>query len=791
MKKNRILPIAVAVALSVLAIVYGSRFRVAEGISVSFDAEATRPFVCQVFFIERVGEPFQEAKSRSILIPEGPSRAVFVLPTVSLTSLRIDFGSDPVAVRLGRIRVSGKRTIELDWNDFGVRNGLDRFDVGKDGTLSLEAGPGDPFAIYVPALAAEGRSLPNSTALAIVLFAGAGLWWVLAGPGGLLRNAVPRPGETLFSPPFLILALLLVFARLALSSRLPPFFGASDWDDVWFVRSAGYLGGLDWLGPYDDHTLIKGCFGPAVLAFCAVTGLTFHAAETLLYLLGCAFFLAIVSRLVRNRPLLLALFALLLFNPISFSLSTWQRIYRNGMVLWQVPLAFGFLFLTFLESGRDGRKTVVYAVLSGLVLWMFQNTREDGIWIWPFALVCMFCAGARAWRSAKIRRSGRIAGIVSCILPVVVFAAGNGILCLINWRVYGVPIRNDRDAGNYAKAMQDLFLIEPDAEDDARLSGPEHEGHYHSIYYSTLCKAYETSPTLNGARREIDAAIDAWAGFDKYAERNLKMDHMLFAIRRGVFAAGHYVSLAESEAFFGAVHKELSAAFRDGRISRRGLSVSALVAPFRAKHVPLFLKEWKSAIRSAVENPDAGVRLIGLEEPGRYTVAEEAVPLFERMTGSRMVARADWPPIEPYVARANSVAAAYSAFLPWAALLFLFGHACLSLLVCVRAAAVRGLFDWWLFATGILLSFLLHTACIAFVSATTFPATGYGYLASSGQLVLMFVCVVAAIFTKVVVRVIGERTEGAVSELTHDLLGEAESVDDGAKMQKTATEEGS
>ena len=51
----------------------------------------------------------------------------------------------------------------------------------------------------------------------------------------------------------------------------------------------------------------------------------------------------------------------------------------------------------------------------------------------------------------------------------------------------------------------------------------------------------------------------------------------------------------------------------------------------------------------------------------------------------------------------------------------------------------------WLFAAGILGSFLLHTACIAYVSATTFWARIGSYMTSSYQMELMFVVVVAAL----------------------------------------------
>ena len=49
----------------------------------------------------------------------------------------------------------------------------------------------------------------------------------------------------------------------------------------------------------------------------------------------------------------------------------------------------------------------------------------------------------------------------------------------------------------------------------------------------------------------------------------------------------------------------------------------------------------------------------------------------------------------------------------------------------------------WLLAVGIASGFFLHTACIAYVSATTYWATIASYMASACQLELMFVVVAA------------------------------------------------
>ena len=537
-----------------------------------------------------------------------------------------------------------------------------------------------------------------------------------------------------------MLATLLVVARFAISFRIPAWFTGSPWDDLWFFRAASSLLDGRWLGPYDQHTLIKGMCGPAILAASSLSGVPYLVGETALYVFSSLFFLTVAARISRNRLFLLCSLALLLFNPLSTSLGAFQRIHRNGMPLWQVPLAFGTLFLLFLDSRRSWRVLLVRAVVAGIALWTFQNTREDGIWLWPFAIACMV---ASAWR-ARIRENGRKPNafrVLSCFVPLLVVAAGNAVVCLLNWRAYGLPMRNDRDSGCYAKTMRDLYLVEPDPADEMRLTSPEHAGHYHGIYWSTICKAFEASPTLSKARSGIEARFDSWARGLGYHDRDLYEDKPLFALRDGVADAGFYSSLKTSETFWKNVHEELSAAFEAGRLTRRGVSFTAMAAPFRAKDVPRILREWGSAIVCAACFRETESRLV---DNGSLR-GREWMPKLERISGERIVTDDANASAAPYVARANGVGRVYSALMPWL----------LSAALCAFVSFTASLFrpgkrrnlllPGWLFAAGMLGSFLLHTACIAYISATTFWATRGYYMTASYQLALMFVVFIAGL----------------------------------------------
>ena len=743
MKRLRILFLLAFFAAAFLAIEHRSWLSKEVAISVGLKAPTSVP--CQIFYTDEPGMSFASAKAVTVsALPNGNPVRVRI-PVKRLEQLRFDFGVAPGTVRAGPVTVTGRETRTLDWREFRVRHDIGRFDVDAGGAANVTSVGGDPYAIRPEPLGVAGRLRVNAFAFAVlvVLSALAGLA-LAAAPAAWRRFASAPRNEQIKAAAFLAATAALVAARFALVAQMPPWFGASAWDDLWFVKAADSLIRGEWLGAYGQHTLCKGCFGPMTMASASILGIPFLVAETILFVLGCAMFVFVLSRLVRNRAFLFLAFAVLLFNPTSISLVSFQRIYRNGMPLWQVPLVFGCLFMTYRSAHGPARRLAAWSIASGIALWAFQNTREDGIWLWPFALVCLASAAARAHAATETRKAG-IARAATCFAPLVVLMAGNAALCAANWRAYGVPIRNDRDAGNYAKAMRDLYLMAPDPEDEARLSSPEHAGHYHNIYYSTLCKAYDASPTLASARSGIDSVIASWARFQGYSGMDLRHDHMLFAIRDGAAKVGIYGSLPRSERFFGDVHRELSAAFADGRLSRRGFSFTAMAAPFRWEFVPGILREWGEALSSATTFAGVEAECKGGGQPGRDTAANDMLGAFRRASLHAIPGDGGGTAARAAVERANMEIKAYSAVARWALPAALGIYLFLSAALFRRRANRGRLLDWWLLATGILGSILLHTACIAYMSATTFWATNYYYLAPSGQLALMFATVVAGL----------------------------------------------
>lgn len=367
---------------------------------------------------------------------------------------------------------------------------------------------------------------------------------------------------------------ILILLRIILSSRLPAYILASmPHDDGWLVRQANFILMGNWLGPYDQFTLIKGPFSPLFMAFAAQIGVSFSSLNTWLYCVSCLVFVFAVRPIIKNQWLQVISFAVLLFNPITYALETGQRIYRNSMGQWQILIIVGCLFAIFLRRNENGKSLLKWGVLGGLALGAFFGTREDSAWISAFVMGTI----SATILIFLLEKRGPKKKIFFYLVPLMVVLLVNSMFALKNKRYYGAAIVNDRNGGNFAKVAGDLYAITPDANDDMLYSSDAYRDRYITMYVSTIEKALAASPTLNQIAGPFRESIKWWAALAHPNIGQPSTDHMLFALRDGARAAGYYKSLPETEEFYGKVHEELKMAFEKGTLTQHGFSISPLI----------------------------------------------------------------------------------------------------------------------------------------------------------------------------------------------------------------------
>jgi hypothetical protein len=126
-------------------------------------------------------------------------------------------------------------------------------------------------------------------------------------------------------------ALVLTVAQLWLTrGQGVCALGNAGYDDRLFIDLAQHLIAGEWLGPFNELTLAKGPFYPLFIAGAFAAGIPLFLAQHLLYAAACALFTRALRPAIASGWWRLLIFALLLWNPMSFEASSMGRPAGSG-----------------------------------------------------------------------------------------------------------------------------------------------------------------------------------------------------------------------------------------------------------------------------------------------------------------------------------------------------------------------------------------------------------------------------------------------------------------------------
>jgi hypothetical protein len=262
-------------------------------------------------------------------------------------------------------------------------------------------------------------------------------------------------------------AALVSVLSVMLRARMPFTIGGGAVDDRLYLRTATYLAQGQWLGPFDQYTLVKGPAYPAFIAAMYRSGVPLQVGEQLTHLLAAAAVATCVWVAIRRPVLGLAVYAALALDPVNFD--TWSsRATRDGWYSSLTLLLLATVFLAVYAAVAHARLPWVVAasVIAGVTAGVFTLCREETMWIAPALLVVVaglpLCIFVRWWfrkprtrmqGSRVFRAIGRLA-LVGAIIGMV-GAAAIVRVTMTNEREYGVAITSDLVYGSFGRTYAD------------------------------------------------------------------------------------------------------------------------------------------------------------------------------------------------------------------------------------------------------------------------------------------------------------------------------------------------
>ncbi len=382
------------------------------------------------------------------------------------------------------------------------------------------------------------------------------------------------------------IAIFFVAMRLWLSSIMqisaePGQF----YDDGLYVNLAVELLAGNWLGNYNNLTLIKGPGYPLWLAFNSLIGTPLLLSQSILYVISSALLTISLRSTINNKPLLLLLFILLLFNPFIETRVMREGIYPSLFML----VCAGFIGI-YSEACESKTRMTAWSALAGFSLLWFWITREEGIWIFPLVLL-LILATSRSIHSRSL--NDKFSRYFIVFAPVLIAILGISTLALINFIYYGKFINIEIKDNPLLSAYGALTRV-------------SHEQYirYLDVPKEVRYKIYAVSPAFAELKPYLDEGrsplIESWkkltCGMYPKTCGDIGGNWMMWAFRDAVFLAGYHTSASQAAKFYEKVAAEVNTACDNGFLSC-GSARSSLATPLRRElWVP-----FRDAIRSGAE----------------------------------------------------------------------------------------------------------------------------------------------------------------------------------------------
>lgn len=383
-----------------------------------------------------------------------------------------------------------------------------------------------------------------------------------------------------YLPVIVILIFILLKLYLVSGQTLFAITNAGH-DDRLFLTLAENLLHFQWLGEYNNLTLAKGMLYPLWIAINFVLGLPLLFSEQLLYVFGSTLFILAVRPLIRNNWLLVLLFILILFNPISYANEPFTRVIREGIYVSLTLITLSSIIGLFVRR-LSLKKAFPWAIFLGLSLSAFWLTREEGIWILPIFLVLY---GFILYEGVLNRKKREWKNhLFLMFTPFLILAVS--ILCVstINFYYYQTFTTVEFKSNSFVEAYGALSRV------NHRKWTP-----YVPLPKETREKIYPVSPAFKELQPYLEGDVgNSWVNASGSEE--IQGGWFMWALRDAVAHAGYYKDGLTSEDYYSRLASEINLACDENRIECIPGERNSMNPPWNEEYLTPFTQNLKKAL---------------------------------------------------------------------------------------------------------------------------------------------------------------------------------------------------
>ncbi len=241
-----------------------------------------------------------------------------------------------------------------------------------------------------------------------------------------------------------------------------------------------------------------------------------------------------------------------------------------------------------LRTNASTKQQVVWAVALGTAFSLCYLNREEAAWLSAVlvASIVLFGVLLRAGRSFSWQRAGWVAGLVAVSAAPLIL-----VVCLLNYRSYGVFLTTFRRSDAFISAYQAMTSLEPEFQNRIFRSAMT-RGFAPTSFSPTFAKL---KPILEDGGSYWVAGNDGHSKFNGYdpADKEFFVSNFEFALQFAAFHAGAKTA-AEAEQLFAAISREITEAIRAGKIKAGRHGPATLAALHDGDLMKMIGRSWVS-----------------------------------------------------------------------------------------------------------------------------------------------------------------------------------------------------
>lgn len=488
------------------------------------------------------------------------------------------------------------------------------------------------------------------------------------------------------------------------------------YDDKLMFNIAQSLTDLKWLGVYSQLTLAKGMIFPLYLALIKEFAIPFLMTNTFLCFATSLIFVKVLGEILNNRIVLSAIFTVLMFNPVTYAVASYQRVYRDAVYQYFVVLLFSCVIAIYLNRNNKLSKLLTWSVFAGIFFTLTWFEREDSIWVVPFVIVAIIITLLFIIFDKQAAKKVLRCCIVT--LPCLILFLSYICIATLNYKYYGVFLSNDYVQGYFPEAYKALTLVKP-------------------------TEWLPTVPVSKETREEIYKVSPAFREIEPYLEghsfaQNGEMIGGAFpwAFRDAVEQAG-YTDAKSQQAYYKKLSEEINDGFKKGKLGKRSGYIFTFVSPWDNRYAQPLKVAFSSGLKDICRFSFANGSYGSIDSSGR----NKDILDIEGFIHDRAYLLNE--PIHNGI-KEKAVTRIQKLYVRFNAVLLSVGLLCYLLMTGILVWSIKSkkylFLDTWIILTGLLLSFVIRLLLTSYTTVSSFQANDNMYLASSYWIMLIFTC---------------------------------------------------